>query len=58
MLAANALGIVYLLSQMTIDNIRQGNEVNWWLWGSIFAILLFLTTIGSMLARAELTDWR
>ncbi len=58
MLAANALAIIYLLSQMAIDNIQHGNSVNWWAWGGIYAILLLITTIGSMLAKAELTDWR
>ncbi|MDD4924001.1 MAG: hypothetical protein PHF74_04110 [Dehalococcoidales bacterium] len=58
LLAANALAIIYLLSQMAFNNIQQGNSVNWWVWGSVYAILLFITTIGSMLAKAELTEWR
>ena len=58
LLAANALGIIYLLSQIAFNTIRQGDSVNWWLWGSVYAVLLFITAIGSMLAIAELKEWR
>lgn len=58
MLAAAAIGIIYLLSMMIVADIRQGEAVNWWVSGTVFAVLLFTTVLGSMLAKAELTDWR
>ncbi len=58
MLAAAAIGIIYLLSMMIVADIRQGEAVNWWVSGAVFAVLLFTTVLGSMLAKAELTDWR
>jgi hypothetical protein len=58
MLAAAAIGIIYLLSMMIVADIRQGEAVNWWVSGAAFAVLLFTTVLGSMLAKAELTDWR
>lgn len=58
MLAAAAMGIIYLLSMMIIGDIRQGEAVNWWVSGTVFAVLAFTTVLGSMLAKAELTDWR
>ncbi len=58
MLAAAAIGIIYLFSMMIITDLQQGEAVNWWVAGTVFAVLLFTTMLGSMLAKAELTDWR
>jgi hypothetical protein len=58
MLSAAATGIIYLLSVMIVADIRQGEAVNWWVSGIVFAVLVFTVVLGSMLAKAELTDWR
>ena len=58
MLAAAAMGIIYLFSIMLITDLQQGESVNWWLSGTVFAVLSFTTILGSMLAKAELTYWR
>jgi hypothetical protein len=58
MLSAAAMGIIYLLSMMIVADIRQGEAVNWWVSGTVFALLAFTTVLGSMLAKAELTEWR
>jgi DMSO reductase anchor subunit len=58
MLAAAAMGIIYLFSMMIISDLQQGESVNWWVSGTVFAVSLFTAILGSMLAKAELTDWR
>ena len=56
MLAASGVGLLYLLSGMVIENI-QYETLNWWTLGVPIVISLWLVALGSMLARAELTNW-
>ena len=58
MLVAAAIGIIYLFSMMIVADLQHGETVNWWISGTVFAVLLFTTMLGSMLAKAEMTDWR
>jgi hypothetical protein len=55
-LAAAGIGFLYLLSRMVIENIRHG-ALSWWL-GLGIALSLWILALGTMLAKAELTDWR
>ena len=56
MLAASGIGLLYLLSGMVIENIQYGT-LSWWILGVPIAVSLWFVALGSMLARAELTDW-
>jgi len=58
MLAAAGIGLLYLLSRMIIGDIRQENMVSWWILGLPMMWALYLVALGSMVAKAELTDWR
>jgi ABC-type multidrug transport system permease subunit len=58
MLAAAGIGLLYLLSRMVIGDIQQENTLSWWILGVGIAFSLWLVALGSMLAKAELTDWR
>ena len=57
MLAAAGIGLLYLLSGIVIENI-QYETLSWWILGVPIAISLWLVALGSMLAKAELTNWR
>jgi ABC-type multidrug transport system permease subunit len=57
-LAAAGIGLLYLLSRMIIGDIRQENMVSWWILGLPMMWALYLVALGSMVAKAELTDWR
>jgi hypothetical protein len=57
MLAAAGIGLLYLLFRMVIENIRYGT-LSWWILGVPIVVSLWLVILGSMLARAELTNWR
>ena len=57
MLATSGIGLLYLLSGMVIENI-QYETLSWWTLGVPIVISLWLVALGSMLARAELTNWR
>jgi hypothetical protein len=56
-LAAAGVGLLYLLSEMVIDNI-QYHTLGWWILGLPIAASLWLVLLGSILAKAELTNWR
>jgi hypothetical protein len=58
MLAAAGIGLLYLLSKMVIGDIQQEDTLNWWILGLAITSSLWLVALGSMLAKAELTDWR
>ena len=58
LLAATGIGLLYLLSKMVIGDIQQENTISWCLLGVGIAFSLWLVVLGSMLAKAELTDWR
>ena len=58
MLAAAGIGLLYLLSKMIIGDIQQEDTLNWYIFGVGIAFSLWLVALGSMLAKAELTDWR
>lgn len=57
LLAVAGGGILYLLSLMVLENI-QHRTLSWWVLGMGITISLWLIVLGSMLAKAELTDWR
>ena len=58
MLAAAGIGLLYLLSKMIIGDIQQEDTLSWWILGLAITSSLWLVALGSMLAKAELTDWR
>jgi len=58
MLAATGIGLLYLLSKMVIGDIQQEDTLSWWVLGLAITSSLWLVALGSMLAKAELTDWR
>jgi ABC-type multidrug transport system permease subunit len=58
MLAAAGIGLLYLLSKMVVGDIQQENTLSWWILGAAIISSLWLVALGSMLAKAELTDWR
>ena len=58
LLAAAGIGLLYLLSKMVIGDIQQENTINWWILGVGITFSLWLVALGSMLIKAELTDWR
>ena len=56
-LAAAGIGLLYLLTRMVLDNIQYGT-LGWWILGVAITLSLWLVALGSILAKAELTDWR
>jgi len=58
MLVAAGIGLLYLLSKMIIVDIQQENTLSWWILGLAITSSLWLVALGSMLVKAELTDWR
>jgi len=56
-LAATGVGLLYLLSRIAIINIQHG-ALSWWILGAGIAVSLWISILGSMLAKAELTDWK
>jgi hypothetical protein len=58
MLVASGIGLLYLLSKMIIVDIQQENTLSWWILGLAITSSLWLVALGSMLVKAELTDWR
>ena len=57
-LAVAGLGLFYLLTRMIMVDIQHGYPINWWVLGIEFTLLLCAVTLGGVLAKAELTDWR
>jgi F0F1-type ATP synthase membrane subunit c/vacuolar-type H+-ATPase subunit K len=58
MLVVAGIGFLYLLSKMIIGDIQQENTLSWWILGLAITSSLWLVALGSMLVKAELTDWR
>lgn len=58
LLAAAGIGLLYLLARMVTEDIQHGYPLNWWALGVAITLSLWLVALGSMLAKAELTDWR
>ena len=58
MLAAAGMGLLYILTRMVIGKIQHGYPLNWWILGVAITLSLWLVALGSILAKAELTDWR
>jgi F0F1-type ATP synthase membrane subunit c/vacuolar-type H+-ATPase subunit K len=58
MLAVAGIGLLYLLSRIVIGDIRQEDTLSWWILGVAMTASLWLVALGSMLAKAELTDWK
>ena len=58
LLAAAGIGLLYLLSKMVIGDIQQEDTLSLCMLGAGIAFSLWLVALGSMLIKAELTDWR
>jgi F0F1-type ATP synthase membrane subunit c/vacuolar-type H+-ATPase subunit K len=58
MLATSGIGLLYLLSKMVIGDVQQEDTLSWCLLGVGMIFSLWLVALGSMLLKAELTDWR
>ena len=58
MLAAAGIGFLYILTRMVTESIQHGYPLNWWILGVAITLSLWSAVLGSMLAKAELTDWR
>ena len=57
-LAVAGIGLLYLLSRMVIGDVRQEDTLSWWILGVAMTASLWLVALGSMPAKAELTDWK
>jgi hypothetical protein len=58
LLTAAGIGLLYLLSKMVIGDIRQEDTLHLCVLGVGIAFSLWLVALGSMLIKAEITDWR
>jgi len=58
LLATAGIGLVYLLSKLVIGDIQQEDALRLSVLGVGIAFSLWLVALGSMLIKAELTDWR
>ena len=58
LLAAAGIGLLYLLTRMLIEDIQHGYTLTWWVLSVAITLSLWLVALGSMLVKAELTDWR
>jgi uncharacterized membrane protein len=58
LLAAAGIGLVYLFSKLAIGDIQQEDALRLCVLGVGIAFSLWLVALGSMLIKAELTDWR
>jgi hypothetical protein len=58
MLAAAGMSLLYLISKTGITDIQQGDMSGWFILGAGIVFSLWLVALGSMLIKAELTDWR
>ena len=58
LLAAAGIGLLYLLARMLIEDIQYGYSLSWWVLCVAITLSLWLVALGSMLVKAELTDWR
>jgi hypothetical protein len=53
LLAVSGLGFLYLLSGMVIEK-----TLSLWVLGFAITISLWFVALGTMLAKAEMSDWR
>jgi formate/nitrite transporter FocA (FNT family) len=58
LLTGAGIGLVYLLSKMVVGDIQQQDALRVCILGIGIAFSLWLVALGSMLIKAELTDWR
>ncbi len=58
LLVAAGIGLAFLLSKMVIGDIRQEDTISSYILGAGIAFSLWLVALGSMLLKAELSDWR
>ena len=58
LLTAAGIGLVYLLARMVVGDIQQEGTLRLCVLGVGIAFSLWLVALGSMLIKAELTDWR
>ncbi len=58
MLAAAGIGFLYILATMVMGNIHHGYPLNSWILGVGITLSLWSVALGSVLAKAELTEWR
>ena len=56
LLAIAGISLLYLLSIMVIENINH-ETLSWWILGLAITISMWLVILGTMLVKAELTDW-
>jgi 4-amino-4-deoxy-L-arabinose transferase-like glycosyltransferase len=57
-LAAAGMSLLYLISKTGMTDIQQGDMSGWFILGVGIVFSLWLVALGSMLIKAELTDWR
>ena len=58
LLTAAGIGLLYLLSKMVIGDVQQQATLGTCILGVGIAFSLWLVALGSMLIKAEITDWR
>jgi len=58
LLIGTGIGLLYLFSKMVVGDIQQEDTLNWWILGGAIAFSLWLVALGSMLVKAELSDWK
>jgi hypothetical protein len=58
MLVGAGIGLLYFLSTMVTKNMQHEYTINWGILGIAIVISLWLVALGSMLIKAELTNWR
>ena len=58
MLAVAGIGLLYILTRMVIEDIQHGNPLNLWILGVAITLSPWSVVLGSILAKAELVNWR
>jgi hypothetical protein len=58
MLAVAGIGFLYILSRILIEGIQHGTPSYWWILPLPIILSLWMVALGSMLAKAELTEKR
>ena len=56
MLAGSGIAFLYIISRVVIASSHPRYELNPWILGIEIALSLWLVVLGTMLAKAELTD--
>jgi len=57
MLAAAGIGFLYILTTIIMRDIQHDYPLNWWVLGVGITLSLWSVVLGSMLAKAEITNW-